>query len=103
MCRSPRARDDHLHAAALRPGAVVEHHVRGAMGGHDLRLIGNVELAEDLRRVLHGVPIGLAAHDDADEGSRHGVSSVKAIDSIRIISLARGKFLDYITNNVSDW
>jgi hypothetical protein len=37
------------------------------MGGHDLALVGDAEAGEDLVGMAHGLPVGLAAHDDSDE------------------------------------
>ena len=40
------------------------------MGRHDAGLVRHAELLEHLGRVPHGLPVGLAAHDDADERLR---------------------------------
>src|SRR5437773_3220946 len=62
-----RGRDDDLDAAALGPRRVLRRHGGRAMGGHDLALVGDAEAGEDLVGMAHGLPVGLAAHDDSDE------------------------------------
>ena len=66
--RSPGAGDDHPQAAAGGRLGVVEHPARRPVGGEDVRLVGDVELLERERRRLHHRPVGVAAHDDADDG-----------------------------------
>ena len=46
----------------------------GAVGGEDAALVWDGEVGEDFVGRLHGLPVGLAAHDDADEGCGGGLS-----------------------------
>src|SRR5712692_7208935 len=62
-----RGRDDDLDAAAFGPRRVLRRQGGRAMGGHDLALVGDAEAGEDLVGMAHGLPVGLAAHDDSDE------------------------------------
>jgi hypothetical protein len=71
MRRAAGAGDDHLEAAPLGLRGVLEQQVRRAMRGHDARLERHAERFERECGVLHGLPIRLRAHDDADERTRH--------------------------------
>src|SRR5438309_865424 len=62
-----RGRDDDLDAAALGLRRVLRRQGGRAMGGHDLAFVGDAEAGEDLVGMAHGLPVGLAAHDDGDE------------------------------------
>jgi hypothetical protein len=44
------------------------------MGRNDLGFMRDAETVENLVGFLHGVPIGLGAHNNADEGVRVGMS-----------------------------
>ncbi|SBV97941.1 hypothetical protein KL86APRO_10949 [uncultured Alphaproteobacteria bacterium] len=71
--RAARAGDDHLEAAVARGAGVVGHAVGGAVGGNDPRFVGNFEGGQGVGGVAHGLPVRLAAHDDADGGLAHDV------------------------------
>src|ERR1700758_1075238 len=60
------AGDDDLEPARAGPRPIIVESLRGAMRRDDTRLMGDTELLEGLRRVLHRLPVGLAAHDDAN-------------------------------------
>ena len=62
------ARDDDLQPAAARGLRVVVQALRRPVRGDDLRLVGDLQLIEDLRRLLQRGPIRLTSHDDADDG-----------------------------------
>ena len=66
-----RARDQDLQAPARRGRGVLGHPARGAVGRDDPALVGDAELDQRFRGVPHGLPVRLAAHDDADEGAFH--------------------------------
>src|SRR5882762_892424 len=63
------AGDDHLEAAALRTLGILVEPIRRAVGRDDAGLIPDAEPVERMRDVLHRLPIGLAAHDDADHAT----------------------------------
>jgi hypothetical protein len=46
---------------------VGRQHVRGAVGGDDADLVGDLEIAQDVRRLAHDGQVAVAAHDDADD------------------------------------
>ena len=62
-----RTRDDHADAAFGGFFRVLEHFVRHAVCAHDAGFKGDAEVLEQLGGVLHHVPVGIAAHQDADE------------------------------------
>ena len=64
MRRAARAGDDHLEAPVARALGERIKPLRRAMRGYDARLIGDLERLERLGGMLHGLPIGLAAHDN---------------------------------------
>jgi len=49
------------------PGIIVEP-LRCAVGTDDFALERDAELLQQERGLLHGAPVGLAAHDDTDDG-----------------------------------
>ena len=65
-----RAGDEDFEAASRRRRRILEHPVRRAVRGDDLGFVGHAERVELRSGVLHGLPVGLAAHDEADEGRR---------------------------------
>src|SRR3954451_9060678 len=62
-----RAGDDDPQPAQARVLAVVGDGVGLAVRAHDARLVADARLAQDLGRALHGVHVGLRAHDDPDD------------------------------------
>ena len=79
MRRAAGAGDNHLEACGLRALGEGVEPLRRAMGGNDARLIGNTERVERLGGMLHGLPIGLAAHDNCDgfrSQRRHAANSL---------------------------
>ena len=50
---------------------VGEHVVRHAVGGDDLRLMGDAEFLENLHCVLQGVPVTAGPHHHADLDRGH--------------------------------
>jgi hypothetical protein len=64
--------DDRLEAAALRAACILIEPLGRAVGRDDAGFVADAEPVEGLGRVLHRLPIGLAAHDDADRAGRFG-------------------------------
>ena len=62
--------DDHLDPAGLGLLCEPRHSIGRAVGRDDLRLVWHVEPAQHFRRVGHGLPIGLAAHDHRNQRIR---------------------------------
>jgi hypothetical protein len=60
--RAPGAGDDDAQTARESILGVFEHLVGHAVGGQHARLVGNAESVELRDRVLHGLPVALAAH-----------------------------------------
>ena len=60
------AGDDRLETARARLLRVFKEQIRGAVGGDDAGLEGNAEVLEDNGSGLHGGPVGIGTHDDAD-------------------------------------
>src|SRR5690606_27136216 len=67
MRRTPGAGHDHLQAAL--PGAlgIGREALWRTMRRDDSDLVRNSEMLQDFNGMAHGAPIGLAAHDDADQ------------------------------------
>ncbi len=82
MRRAARARDDRLQPALFRRRGVLRHQPRRAVRGNDLLFVRNAEAFQNLGRVAHGVPVGLAAHDQADEPPR-GFGSIELLLTLR--------------------
>jgi hypothetical protein len=68
------ARDDGAQPAPARGEGVLAHEVRRAVRRDDAAFVRNPELGQRVVGVAQRLPIGLAAHDDADERRRsvHG-------------------------------
>ena len=62
------AGDDRREAALGRHRGIVEEQIRRAVRRDDARLEGHAEFLEDHGGGLHGRPVGVGAHDDADQG-----------------------------------
>ena len=77
MGGAARTGDDHLEAAVAGRFGVFEHFVGHAVGAHDARFEGNPHQVEHVGGVFHHLPVGVAAHNDADErsGVFHGETS----------------------------
>jgi len=73
MGRAACARDHDLEALRLCALGEGYESVRRAVGRDDAGVIGNAQDVQGLGGMSHGRPIGLAAHDDGNGGSRHGV------------------------------
>jgi hypothetical protein len=67
--RLSTAGDDQLEAASLCTLGVLVKPVGGAVGRDDAGLVGDAEAVERMRDMLHRLPIGLAAHDDANRAT----------------------------------
>ena len=65
--RPAGAGDDHLQAAPLGRLGVGHEQVRRAVGGDDLLLERHAEALERRGGVAHRLPVGLRAHDQADQ------------------------------------
>src|ERR1039457_5253520 len=68
MRRASGPGDNDAQAALLRGACVTLQVPRRAVCRDDLRLVRHAKLGAGLRRALHRRPIGIAAHDDADNG-----------------------------------
>ena len=59
MRRAARSGNYHLQASFLRRLGILEKQIGRAMSRNDFRFVGDAKGVEDLRGVLHRVPIGL--------------------------------------------
>jgi hypothetical protein len=75
MGRSASTGDDHFDPPRFGCRRVLEEQIRRAVSGDHFRLVRDTEGLEDLRSVLHGVPIRLGAHYQSNERIRHSNSS----------------------------
>ncbi len=57
-----------LEAGRLGPLGKGTQPIRGAVRRHDQRLVGNAQRSQGFGGVTHGLPVGLATHDDGDGG-----------------------------------
>ena len=74
--RPAGAGDDHLEAARLGALGIVVEPLGRAVGRDHLGLVGDARARQHVGGVLHGGPVGQAAHDDADFGMlSHGPAS----------------------------
>ena len=64
MRRAAGTGDDHLKAFRLRALGEGIEPFRSAVGGDDAGLVADVERVERLGGMFHGLPVGLAAHDN---------------------------------------
>ena len=70
-CAAPaRGGDDHLEPAGLGARAEGQHLVRSAVGRGHVGLEGDLQGLQGAGGFLHGGPVGLGAHEDADGGER---------------------------------
>src|SRR2546429_9396726 len=67
MGRTTGGGDNYFEAAVGCGGGVFKKAVGRAVCGDNLCLKGNFEVLELFGSVLHGFPVGLAAHDNADQ------------------------------------
>src|SRR3984957_4846757 len=70
MRRAARPGDDYVKAASLGARCILHHPGGSAMRGDDPGFVRHVEALQGFRRSAHGLPIGLAAHDNADQWLR---------------------------------
>ena len=70
MCRASSAGDDGFQPARFRGLGVLIEPVGRPMRGHDPDFVGDLEVVEHIGRMFQGGPVGLASHDDTDEGGR---------------------------------
>ncbi|MNM57678.1 hypothetical protein D3C81_688920 [compost metagenome] len=70
--------DDHLDATRLGFFSVLEQQVRGAVGRNHFHLVGDAELFQHIGGVAKGGPIGLGAHDHANQCTHRRASSLWA-------------------------
>ena len=62
------ARDDHANAAFSSFFCVIEHFVGHAVCAYDAGFKRHAEVFKHLCGVFHHFPVGIAAHQDPDEG-----------------------------------
>jgi len=89
MCRTSRSGDDHLQAPFDRGAGIVGHIVRGAVGGNHQGFEWHVKLTTNFRRTPHGGPVGVASHDDADEGNGAFCHSFKSEIEFAVLQVLR--------------
>lgn len=65
---SPSPGNDDLEAPRFGLFGIRKEQVGGAVGRNHPHLVGHLELLQRLRGVLHGLPVRLGAHDDANQG-----------------------------------
>jgi len=70
--------DDHLDATRLGLFGVLEQQVRGAVGRDHFHLVRDAELFQHIGGVAKGGPIGLRAHDHANQCTHRRASSLWA-------------------------
>ncbi len=78
MRGSPCAGDDGLEAATGSLTTIANHVLGHPVRGNHLRLVGNPELVEYLRRLAHHWPIRVRSHDDSDEHHSPSPRSIAA-------------------------
>lgn len=61
-------RDDDLEAFVFRAIGKIIKAIRRAVGGNDAGFVFHVQRIQRIGGILHGLPVGLAAHDDGDGG-----------------------------------
>jgi len=66
--RAARAGDDDAQAAFVRFAGVLLQILRRAMGRNDLRFAGDAELRAHIGGGFHRRPVGVAAHENSDQG-----------------------------------
>src|SRR5579871_2495939 len=70
--RAAGAGDDDLHATPFKGARVLAGARRRAMRRGDVDFVGNTELVEDFRGLIHDLEVGVADHNDGDKwGSIH--------------------------------
>jgi hypothetical protein len=67
MRRAAGAGDDDLKAPVARAFGVIDQPPWRAMRRDDSGFARNAQRVQDLHRVAHGLPVGAATHDDADQ------------------------------------
>ena len=68
VCCAARACDDGLNAALRGRFGILEHFVGHAVRAHNARFERDAEILEHTSGVLHDFPVGVAAHDDTNDG-----------------------------------
>ena len=79
MRRAARSGDDHLQAARLGAGCILHHPGGRAMRGDHLRLMRHAEARQCFAGRAHRLPVGLAAHDDADQWLHSGYCPCESV------------------------
>src|SRR4030081_888685 len=70
MGRAASRGDNHLEAPRFRGTGEFRSEPWRAMRGHDVTFVGDAKAFKSLGRRAHRFPVGLTAHDDADEEFR---------------------------------
>lgn len=73
MGRTASTGDDGLQAPLGGTVCIGKHIVRHSVRGNHSGFVRDAKLLENLDCVLHGVPVGAGAHDNADERLSHWV------------------------------
>mmetsp|Transcript_6167 Transcript_6167/g.16022 ORF Transcript_6167/g.16022 Transcript_6167/m.16022 type:complete len:473 (+) Transcript_6167:362-1780(+) len=79
MRRAARTRDDHLQTAIARRARVLHHALRRSVRAYDGHLVRNAKLLQSLARRAHRRQVGVASHDDANDGRAAVVLFVRLI------------------------
>src|SRR5258707_29556 len=88
--RAAATSDNDRDAGRLGAFGKSKQPVGGTMRGNDMFLAGDTERGQRFGGMAHGLPVGLASHDDGDRGG-HAVNSFRESKNIgRIIRSARG-------------
>src|SRR5215469_3287453 len=77
MRGATRPSNDDFQPALLGGRRIFKKQVGGPVGRDDAGLMRNTKTREDVRGMLHGLPIRCGTHDDADE--RIGVLAVELV------------------------
>ena len=67
MRRAASASDDGLQAACVCCLGIGKHLIGHAVRRQHLRFMGDTKVLQDLRGMLHGVPVRAGAHDHTDK------------------------------------
>ena len=64
---APCPRNDHFNTACFGGRRIFEKEIRGTVSRNHAGFVSHAEIAQCVRGVLHGLPIGRGTHDDAHQ------------------------------------
>jgi hypothetical protein len=76
--RAPGSGNDGAQPSAHSALGIGKHVIGHAVGRNHPRFVADAKLLENLDCVLHGVPVGAGAHDDADLNISHAFKMLGA-------------------------